>query len=142
MLLMTPPKTSVAVSKEGGTAATSRLSATVTRPLRSVTPMPMMTTMTRPSGGKLAKFRTISVRTRRIPSPDSRFTDSIVAPVPGWTAETPTAAAIHEMTSTMPAKRANRVIGSGSRLPTRSMTSSARTKADRRAGADAVIVSP
>ncbi len=127
MLLMMPANTTVAVSRERGTAPTRARSATDMSPLCSVTPIPITTTITRPSGGNAAKFATACVRIRLSPSADSRFTAVIVSPVPGWTADTFMDAAIHDTAITASASMMNSVMGSGSLLPTRSTMSSARS---------------
>src|SRR5690625_2373993 len=128
---MIPPKTSVAVRREGGTALTSLRSATPISPLRSVTPIPMITTITRPRGGKAVKLSTASVNIRRTPSAEKRLTTFTSSPVAGWTAERPRAEAIPEVTTTESASSAKSVIGSGRRFPLLSIRSRMRRRGPR-----------
>jgi predicted ATPase len=90
-------------------------------PERSATPIPSITTSTSPErreGGEgLRHLR----EDPRICSPEKRFTGAIASCVPGCTATgRPPAVASQEASITSAIRITNRVIGSGSRLPTRS----------------------
>ena len=136
-----PAKMTAAVSSVRGTPVMKARSDTAMSPVFSATPMPIMAVSTMPSGAKPMKLRTASVKMRRTPSAFKRLTAVMSEPSLGWTAEMPTRAASHEPASTTPARMTKTVMGSGSRLPTRSMPSSRRAK---RAppGAPAGLASP
>ena len=70
----TPASTITNVSRRFGAESTSSRSAAPIRPLLSMTPMPSIETSTVPSGAKLVKLVTISVRMRCSPAIVARLT--------------------------------------------------------------------
>src|SRR5699024_11456424 len=79
-----------------------------------------MTTSTIASGGKAPKLLIASVIIMTIPSPESRFTASIVSPSVGFFADKPNIPAIQEANKIKPAIIIKRTIGTGNLLPSRS----------------------
>ncbi len=114
-----PTHTTVGVSHAFGAFTTSARIVTPIRPLASATPIPSIATSTVPSGANPVKLRTVSVRMRRMPSVESRFTAASVLPSDGCTACHPNRAPSHEASRVSTAMTAKMVIGSGSRSPAR-----------------------
>ena len=117
---LTPMNTIAAVSSARGTCVATPRRAAATNPLPSATPIPIMVTSTSPSGANPVKLCTASVNMRCTFAGVSRLTARIGVPSLGCGTCTPSAAAIAETITTIRHSTANSVIGSGSRLPSRS----------------------
>ena len=113
---MTPAKTTVAVSSASGTRVTRTLRPIEMKPVRSATPIPIMTVSTGPRGANSMKLSTAESSIQRTPSKDMRlFTESSTTSPVRWTTSALMPAKMPEATTTMAAITANRVSGSGSR---------------------------
>ena len=97
------------------------------KPLFSATDEPITATSTIPSGAKPEKLVITFVHRYWIPATEKRLKVSTVEPSAGLTAVTPSILQIAEIITTTTASPRNRVIGSGSLLPTRSIESRIRS---------------
>ena len=70
---MTPANTTVAVSRDAGTRVTSTFNPIEMNPVRSATPIPIITVNTGPSGANSMKLSTADKSIHRSPSTDTKL---------------------------------------------------------------------
>ena len=130
-LLSRPSRMMTGASRRLGVWRTRPRMAALSRPTRSATPAPSMTSRTMPSGGKLVRVLGISTISWRRFSGLSRLSAIIVSPVTGLTTDRPRPAQMTLAMTRAPISQTKMKTGSGSLSPRRSTPSRNRRASGR-----------